>query len=86
MALSQWSQYSLDVLRLHFAPWRFFALALTSRVAVIFAGLTAVVFFDLGIDGFLTAQALVLILVVPLAFWFIRRDLQLSSVNYSQIK
>jgi Polysaccharide biosynthesis protein. len=59
MALSQWSQYALDVIRLHFAPWRFFTLALTSRVLTMAFGIVAVVALGLGIDGLLTAQALV---------------------------
>jgi len=86
MALSQWSQYALDVIRLHFAPWRFFALALTSRVVSMAFGIVAVVLLGLGIDGLLTAQALVLIMVIPLALWFIRKDFQPKRIEYSWIK
>lgn len=86
MALSQWAQYILDVVRLHFAPWRFFALALTSRVITMSFGLVAVVFLGLGIDGLLAAQTLVLILVLPLALWMIRKDFRPKSFDWSWFK
>lgn len=86
MALSQWSQYALDVIRLHFAPWRFFTLALASRVFTMAFGVVAVVALGLGIDGLLTAQALVLIMVLPLALWLIRKDFQPKRIKYSLIK
>ena len=85
-ALSQWLQYALDVIRLHFAPWRFMTLALISRVFTMAFGLVAVVALGLGIDGLLTAQALVLMMTVPLAIWFIRKDFQLKHIEFSQIK
>lgn len=74
MVFSQWSQYALDVIRLHFAPWRFFTLALTSRVITMAFGLIAVVALVLGIDSLLSAQVLVFILIIPLALWFISKD------------
>lgn len=86
MALSQWLQYALDVIRLHFAPWRFFTLALISRVFTMAFGLVAVVALGLGIDGLLTAQALVLMMAVPLAIWFIRKDFQPKHIQFSQIR
>ncbi len=76
MVLSQWSQYILDVIRLHLKPWRFLTLALISRVLVVIAGVIAVLGFDLGIDGLLAAQASVLLLILPLALWMIRCDFQ----------
>lgn len=86
MALSQWSQYALDVIRLHFAPWRFFVLALTSRVATMGFGLVAVVVLGLGIDGLLVAQALVLVLALPLALWMIRKDIRPASFEWTWLK
>lgn len=86
MMLSQWSQYTLDVVRLHFAPWRFFLLAVTTRVVSLVFGLVAVVLFGLGIDGLLAAQALVLILVLPLCLWMIRRDFWPASFETSWLK
>jgi len=81
MALSQWVQYILDVIRLHFSPWRFFLLALTSRAISLVFGLIAVVALALGVDGLLSAQALVLLLVMPWAIWLIRKDLRLASFD-----
>ena len=86
MASTQWSQYALDVIRLHFAPWRFFALAMTSRVLTMTLGIVAVVFLGLGVDSFLAAQALVLIMVNPIALWFIRKDFQPKRIDFLQIK
>ncbi len=86
MALSQWSQYILDVIRLHFAPWRFFTIALLSRVVTMAFGLIAVVMFGFGIDGLLVAQAVVLLLVIPLALWLIRRDTNLTQFNLNWFK
>lgn len=86
MALSQWCQYSLDVIRLHFAPWRFFTLALTSRVITMGFGIIAVVVLSLGIDGLLAAQALVLIMVLPLALWFISKDFKPMHFDLSRMK
>lgn len=86
MTLTQWIQYALDVIRLHSKPWRFFILALVSRSVSIVFGLIAVVVFGFGIDGLLTAQATVLVFVIPLALWFIRHDLILSKFNMNSFK
>lgn len=81
MVFSQWTQYALDVIRLHFCPWRFFAVSLVSRVFSIGAGVLVVVYFGLGVDGLMTAQALMLLLVLPFSFNFIRKDFHIGSVS-----
>jgi O-antigen/teichoic acid export membrane protein len=86
MVLSMWTQYVLDVFRLHFSPWRFFGLAIFSRVITMAFGLVAVVHLGLGMDGLLAAQALVLIMVMPVALWMIRRDLRPSRFDYKWFK
>ncbi|MBK9782016.1 MAG: oligosaccharide flippase family protein [Anaerolineales bacterium] len=86
MAFSQWSQYILDVLRLHFAPWRFFLLAIITRVVSTFIGLIAVVRLSMGIDGLLLAQTIVLMLTVPLSLWMIRTDFKPASIDYQWMK
>lgn len=86
MLLSQWSQYILDVIRLHFAPWRFFAIALVSRVGTMLFGLVAVVSLGLGIDGLLVAQVIVLTLVLPIALFLIRKDINFSKINMIWLK
>ena len=86
MLLSQWSQYILDVIRLHSAPWRFFSIALVSRVAITLFGFVAVVSLGLGIDGYITAQAIVLLLVFPVALLLIRKDINFAKINMIWIK
>ena len=86
MTLSQWLQYVLDVIRLHAAPWRFFTVALVSRVLTMAFGLVAIVFLGLGVDGLLAAQAIVLMAVIPLALWLIRRDISLSQFDFGWVK
>jgi len=86
MALSQWSQYILDVIRLHFAPWRFFTVALVSRVVTMAFGLIGVVILGLGVDGLLAAQAIVLLLMTPFSLWLIRKDINFSKVDLNWFK
>ena len=86
MALTQWSQFILDVIRLHFTPWRFFSLALLSRVVSIFCGLVAVVWLGLGIDGLLGAQVLVLIIVCPIGLFMIHKDINFLRIDLTWVK
>lgn len=81
LATTRCTQFILDVTRLHFAPWRFFALALLGRVLTLAVGVVAVVYMGLGIDGMLSGQVLVFVVILPLALWMIRRDLALSDFN-----
>ena len=78
---TQCTQFILDVTRLHFAPWRFLALAILVRVFTLAAGVVAVVFAGLGIDGMLFGQVVVYIFVIPLAFLMIKRDLVFREFN-----
>lgn len=75
MAAGQVVQYLLDVARLHRAPWRFTGVALVSRVMTAAAGVVTVAWFGLGLDGLLSAQALLMVLAVPLALYAVRSDL-----------
>lgn len=81
MAFHQWTRYSLDVIRLHFAPWRFLTISLTSNVVSIVAGLLMLVVLGLGIDGLLGAQAFILLLVIPLGLFMIRKDFHPHDFN-----
>ncbi|MDC0056682.1 flippase [Alphaproteobacteria bacterium] len=85
MVFSQWLQYFLDVIRLHFAPWRFFSLSLITRVLGISLGVIVVVWLKWGIDGFLLVQALSALVALPLGFWLVRKDLTFH-VSLSWIK
>lgn len=75
MAAGQCVQYLLDVTRLHMAPWRFAGIALVSRVMTAAAGVGTVVWQGWGLDGLVTAQALVMVAAVPLALYAVRTDL-----------
>ncbi len=85
MAASQLVQYLLDVTRLHMAPWHFAGIALVSRVMTVAAGLATVVWLGLGLDGLLTAQALVMVATVPLAIYAVRKDIT-RRVDFSTLQ
>lgn len=74
MGFGQWLQYVLDVLRLQFAPWRFMIVSMFFRVG---AAIAVVIVAQLGwgIDGLLSVQAITALAVLPLALYFIRKDL-----------
>lgn len=78
MAASQWIQFALDVVRLHFKPWRFFALSILFRVCGLLLAAWLVIEVGARLDGILGAQALVAVLVLPLALMLISKDLVLS--------
>lgn len=81
MACKQWSQYILDVTRLHFAPINFLILALFYRSLPMILGLVSIILLQRGIDGFLATNALVLLFFLPMGIWFIRKDLKLNKWN-----
>ncbi|MDC0156986.1 oligosaccharide flippase family protein [Verrucomicrobia bacterium] len=86
LALRQWSQYIIDVIRLHFAPWRFFAYTLLTRIFSISFSVITVVFLGYGIEGMIVGETLVLILLLPLGIWMIRRDLSIFSFSFPWAK
>jgi O-antigen/teichoic acid export membrane protein len=79
MGATQVTQYLLDVIRLHMAPWRFLSVALVSRVLTAFVGVIVVVWFHQGLDGLLLAQMCVALAVVPWAMFAVRVDLVLET-------
>ncbi len=75
LALTPWTQYIQDILRLHFAPWKFMGYSFVTRAfAAVLAAATAVALHK-GPGGVLLAQALVLLVSLPLGLWLIKRDL-----------
>lgn len=74
LPLLQWSQYLQDVLRLHFAPWKFLAYTFSSRALGALVALFLVLYFGAGVEGVLLAQASVLLLALPLGIWFVKKD------------
>jgi O-antigen/teichoic acid export membrane protein len=75
MAANQLSQYMLDVIRLHQAPWRFFGVSIVLRVATALTGVLAVAVLGYGLDVMLALQAMVAIAAVPLATAAVSRDI-----------
>lgn len=75
MVFAQFLQYILDVLRLHFAPFKFLLLSFLHRVLGLALGLFAVVWLGKGVDGLLFVQMAVACAVLPFGLWIIRRDI-----------
>jgi len=78
MVFSQWLQFALDVVRLHFAPFKFLTLTFLSRVLGLVLALLVVVKWQGGIDGLLMVQAFVALAVLPLSLWMVRQDITLK--------
>lgn len=75
--VSQSTVYIHDIIRLHFAPFRFFIFSFSGRALTAIGALIIVVFYAGGVEGFLLAQAGIGLLVLPLGWWMIRKDLRL---------
>lgn len=82
MVFSQSQQYLLDVTRLHFAPWKFFAVSLLTRALGLILALIAVVHLNWGVDGLMSVQALVSLLILPVALVVVKKDLTLHIQKY----
>lgn len=78
MVFTQWQGYILDVIRLHFAPFRFLTVSLASRALTAILAMVAVVYYNLGLDGYLGVQAFAVFAVIPVSIYFIKKDLVLS--------
>lgn len=86
MVFTQLFQFNLDVTRLHFAKWSFFALALLARSLSLAAGLVAVVKLDLGIQGLVVAQLLVILLIIPFSILTVKKDFLRRAVSMEWVK
>lgn len=75
MVFKIWFVYILDVTRLHLAPFRFLSISLASKVTSSIVGCFAVLYLGWGLDGYLSTQAVVMVVMFPLACWLIRKDL-----------
>lgn len=78
LPLTQWAQYVQDVLRLHFAPWKFMGFSFVTRALAAILSVLALIWLNAGVGGVLIAQAMVLLVALPMGLWFIRRDLVAS--------
>jgi len=86
MVFTQWTQYSLDVIRLHFAPFRFMMVSLSSRVLSVITGLLAVLILGWRVDGLLAAQSFIMLIVVIFAIYAIKKDFKPKSFNWKWLK
>jgi O-antigen/teichoic acid export membrane protein len=68
-------QFCLDVLRLHFTPLRFLALAFAKNVVGTALAVGFVLGLDSGLHGLFTGLLLGSLTAVPIGLWLIRRDL-----------
>ena len=70
--------YCLDVLRLHFSPWRYSLLAAVRSLPAVGIGLFLIVFWKQGVFGYFAGQVLAYTLAVPLGLWLARKELGLQ--------
>lgn len=73
----QIAQYTLDAVRLQFAPWKFFAIAIVKNLAGILLGLWLVLRWDMGVAGLLLGPLISAAAAVPIGLLMIRKDLAL---------
>lgn len=75
---SQVLVFCQDVLRLHFAPWKFTILSAFSNLFGVALILWLILRCGLGLKGFFVGGLIGLSLALPICFWLIRRDLRLE--------
>jgi O-antigen/teichoic acid export membrane protein len=68
-------QYSLDTIRLHFTPLRFMILSFLKNIMGVALGLWLIIGLDQGLYGFFGGALIASVLSVPVALWFIRKEL-----------
>jgi O-antigen/teichoic acid export membrane protein len=85
MVFAQWQTYLLDITRLHLSPWKFLTVSLLSRVASMLLAVVAVVCLKWGVDGLFAVQACVVLLILPIAVWMVKKDITLN-VNKKWVK
>jgi len=80
-------QYSLDTVRLHFAPWRFVIISVLKNLLTTALSLWLVLGLDLGVLGFFVGSLIGGVVAVPVALAVIRHDLgaRVSFVRARQI-
>lgn len=71
-------QYSQDVLRLHFSPWKFTLISAWKNFFGVLLGLLLILGLKQRLEGFFWGNFGALIVSIPLGFWFIRKDLRLQ--------
>ncbi len=69
-------QYSLDTLRLRFAPWKFMLLSGWRNLSGVALGLLFILVLKMGLLGFFLGNFLAPAVSIPLGVWLIRKDLK----------
>lgn len=69
-------QYSLDTLRLHFAPWKFMLLSGWRNLSGVALGLLFILMLKMGLFGFFLGNFLAPAISIPIGVWLIRKDLK----------
>lgn len=84
---AQLFQYSLDILRLEFSPWKFTMLSAIRYILTVIASLWLVIILDLDLSGVFLGSFLALYLSVPLAFFVIRKNLgfYLDKIQFKEL-
>jgi O-antigen/teichoic acid export membrane protein len=78
-------QFVLDVLRLHFSPWRFTAVAFLRNALGTAVGLILILAFGFGISGIFIGTIAAVTLAFPLGLWMIARDLH-SKLDWEIVR
>src|SRR3712207_7091985 len=68
--------YCLDVLRLHFSPWKYSLLAALRSLPAVACGLFLIIALNQGLLGIFAGQVLAFTLAMPLGLWLIRKELR----------
>ncbi len=68
-------QYALDTIRLHFTPVKFFLISFSKNLLGVLIGLWLIIVLKKGLYGYFEGTLFASISTVPLALWFIRKDL-----------
>lgn len=69
-------QYCLDTIRLYFAPWKYCFLSVLQNLFSVIFPLFFILYWGMGIKGFLVSSIFTAFLVLPFGIWWIRKDLQ----------
>ena len=68
--------YCLDVIRVHFSPWRYSLLAAVRSLPAIAISLFLVIALDQELVGYFAGQVLAFALAVPFGLWLVRKELK----------
>ncbi len=71
-------QYVLDTIRLHFSPIKFFLISFSKNLLGVLIGLWLIIVSQKGLYGYFEGMLLASTATVPLALWFIRKELVLQ--------